>query len=142
MQASRNAEGCVLKSRPRPTLVQRFGITVTYSWSPCDRGIDCDLIQPARMDRGEDRDECGPSGLEPLTGAVENPKDAGCRTVGGPAPDIGDQPVEGGDPRLRLIPPETTSLPHIPGRQVRQRPTALVFMLDPAVAPRGGRREG
>ena len=67
------------------------------------------------MDRGEDGDERGPGGLEPR---------------GGASPVVRRAVVEN---------PKDAGPPHIPGRQVCQGPAALVFMLDPPDAPRGGR---
>ena len=66
----------------------------------------------------------------------------GGRAVRLPAHDVRDQAVKGGDSGPSFAPPEDASVPHVPCRQIGQRPTALVLMLHPAATPRRGGGRG
>jgi hypothetical protein len=69
----------------------------------------------------------------PRVGAavVDHPVPPLGRGVGLASHDLGDQPAERGDAGRRLAAAEQRGLVHVPRRQIRQRPAALVLVLDP-----------
>jgi hypothetical protein len=67
-----------------------------------------------------------------MAGAVvDDPEHPRGRGVGLGGHDLGDQAPERGDAGRRLAAAEQAGLVHVPGRQVGERPAALVLVLDP-----------
>ena len=110
-----------------------------------DGEVDFDLVQPTRVDRGEDRVQVGPGPLETpdgtgasVGGAVvedpEHPRGGAVRLL---AHDVGDEAVERGDAVAGFAPSKESGAPHVPGGEVDQRALSFVFVFQP-VGPAGG----
>src|SRR4029453_4704100 len=71
---------------------------------------------------------------------VHNPKQPFTRPIRFLSQHLLDQPAKGFNASLRFTPAYYISPTHIPGRQILQGTTALVFVLDIGRAPRCGRQ--
>src|SRR5512132_4482569 len=109
-----------------------------------DREVDLDLVQPRRVHRQVDQAQVPPAAFQPVdrglaaVGAaiVDDPEHPLGRGVGLGSHDLGDQPAEWVDARGGLHAAEQVGVVDIPGGQVRQRSTAVVFVLHAHTARR------
>src|SRR2546425_3005473 len=104
-----------------------------------DGEVDLDLVEPAGMNGGVDRDDRRPATAKPFVGfpaavgraVVHDPENPSGRTVGLFPHDLRDQPSEGGDPGRGLTAAEDLGPAHVPGRKVGPGAFPFVLVLDP-----------
>lgn len=105
---------------------------------PLDDGeIDFDLIEPTGVNRGMNRNQCGPSFLKTDRGfltamtraIVHDPEDTRSRAIRFLAHHLGHQTVKGSDAGPHFTTPEQAGPAHVPGRQIGISSTSLVLML-------------
>ena len=106
-----------------------------------DREVALDLIEPTGVDRGMDQDDAGIDLLQPcLCGfaamrraVVHNPGQTLPRAIRLLHQYVVHQPAKGLDAGGRFTPPHHVPPADVPGRQVLQRATAIIFELDTLV---------
>src|SRR5215470_9117494 len=67
---------------------------------------------------------------------IDDPKHALGRPIGLLRPDLRHQAAQGFNPRLRFASSSHSASLDLPGRQILQRPTAGILVLDTPLAPR------
>ena len=115
-----------------------------------DGEVDLDLVEPAGVDRKENRLEAGPDSLKSDDGGipamhraiVEDEEDTMGRPVRWLRQDLRDESIEGRNAGPGLAATEEPGPMHVPSGEVGQRTTPLVFMFDPRRLARPSRPRG